>query len=351
MPHKPNVTITSPLLNSRGTTGTCWSLSADIYDVDGDETTNISWFSSLNGFLGAGTIMTSCYLSLGTHEIVCRALDAATKEGCATVTVHVTSGADYALDTNSLWLCSTDVGPYAGPCQFIQTGTTLAVNFQMRTPGIPTDISARIRMTTPDSVTTTLATPTWSNVTAFASLHHTIDIMPEQQGTYTFTAELINLSPEDTVPGDTFRTISNTTVIPPEIAALHNSIDFGLQDESSTPTGLTVSVYNSGGSPLIFNQLAVGGPHALAFTIDNDSLSSATLAPGATGTVHVVFDPVIIGRNQAYLELPCNDPWRTESALDLKGDYLVPEPFGYLILPGLSILLLRIHAGKKHAKA
>lgn len=351
MPHQPKVTITSPLLNNRGTTGTCWSLSADIYDVDGDETTNISWFSSLDGFLGAGTIMTSCYLNIGTHDIVCRAFDAAAKEGCATVTVHVTSGADYTLDTNSLWLCSTDVGPYAGPCQFIQTGTTLAVNFQMRSPGISTDISAHIRMTSPDSVTTTLATPTWSNVNAFASLYHTIDIMPEQQGTYTFTAELINLSPEDTVPGDTSCTISSTTVIPPKIAALHNSIDFGLQDESSTPTGLTVLVYNSGGSPLIFNQLAVGGPHAPAFTIDNDSLSSATLAPGTTGAVYIVFDPVIIGRNQAYLALPCNDPWHTESALDLKGDYLVPEPFGYLILPWLSVLMLRVHAGKKNGKA
>ena len=351
MPHRPKVTIITPLSNDRGTTGTCWSLSADIYDADGDMTTNISWFSSLDGFLGAGTTVTTSYLNIGMHDIVCRAYDAAAKEGCATVTVHVTSGADYALETNSLWLCSTDVGPYGGPCRFIQTGTTLAVNFHMRAPGIPTDIEARIRMTSPDSVTTTLATPAWSNVAAFASLYHTINILPEQQGIFTFSAELTNLSPADTVPGDTFCTISCTTVIPPEIAALHDSIDFGLQDDSSTPTGLTVFVYNTGGSPLIFNQLAVGGPQALAFTIDNDSLSSATLAAGATGTVYIVFDPVIIGRNQAYLALPCNDPWRPESSLNLQGDYLVPEPFGYVILAGLSILLLRINAGKKHAKA
>ena len=68
-----------------------------------------------------------------------------------------------------------------------------------------------------------------------------------------------------------------------------------------------------------------------------------------------IFDPafrriLIIGRNQAYLALPCNDPWHSGPSLNLQGDYLVPEPFGYVFVPWLSILLLRFYAAKKHAQ-
>jgi hypothetical protein len=344
VPHAPQVTITDPVAGDRGTTGTCWTLTADIYDPDNDETTNINWYSSLDGFLGIGTSVTAVYLSTGTHEIECRAYDGDGREGTAGVAVHVTPGIDYALDASNLWLCSTELGPYAGPCRSIHTGTPLAVCFQMRSPGVPADIAARIQMTGPDAVTTTIATPAWSNANEFAPLYHEIEVLPEQWGTYTFTAELTGMTPADTVPGDTTCMIQCTTVRPPEIAAIYDTVDFGYQGEGATATGRTVQVYNTGGEPLVFGRLSIGGQHATSYTIGEDLLSSVSLAAGATGTVRIVFDPMYVGCNQAYLSLPCNDPRRVKYSLDLKGDYLTPEPGGCMFLLGMGVMLVRRYA-------
>ena len=330
-PHPPSVDIISPINNSYGTTGTVWELSAAIFDIDGNTNFSVEWYSSIDGFLG-NSVSTSVYLSAGSHDIICNAIDSEAKFSSATVNVEVTPGVNYELGSNSLWLCSANVGPYAGKCVTIHTNTELTVVFNMIVPGGSSYIKARITMKSPDDGTTVLATPSWTNLTEFSTLSHEINVTPMQWGTYTFSVELIELFPDDSVPGGTTYSVSCSTVTPPKASAPNDGIvNFGYQAEADIPTGMVVFVYNDGGETLNIGQLSIGGKFATAFSMENDLLSLSSLNPGETGTVEIVFNPTFTGHNQAYLSLPCNDPSRDAHSLNLCGDYLVPEPCLFII--------------------
>ncbi len=336
--HKPSVKINSPIQGDRGTTSTVWNLSANVFHPDGDTNTSISWYSSIDGNIG-NTIQTSSFLSVGTHDIICNAINSAGKASAETVNVHVSTAVDYKLVSNNLYLCSGNIGPYAGQCTTVITNLPLTVVFNSRAPGGASYIRARISMTSPDNSTIVLATPEWTNITDQMTLYHAVTLTPIQYGSYSFTAELISMIPEDSSPGDTSCSIACSTIFPPKIGGVKAGIiDFSYQDDDSIPTGLVAKVFNYGGQNLHIGSIFIDGLNASAFSIENDFLSFAVLKPGETGTVRIVFDPGFTGRNRAFLALPCNDPSKSAFALSLRGDYLLPEPYGLIF--AFSFLLL-----------
>jgi hypothetical protein len=238
------------------------------------------------------------------------------------------------MPNGSLWLCSTESGPYAPQCDWLLTGTPVNVCLSMPAPDGASSISARIRMSSPGGPAQTLATATWTRINAFDQLYLEASVIPQAWGTYVFKAELTDMTPVDSVPGGTSQYVSCTTREPPKIASRSwvQSLDFGYQDEESIPTGVVVGVYNAGGATLQMGQLSLGGPHAAAYSMEDNMLSGASLQPGQTGTVRVVFEPTVAGRNQAYLSLPCNDPYRSGYAISISSDYLIPEPLDVLWL-------------------
>jgi outer membrane protein assembly factor BamB len=89
----------------------------------------------------------------------------------------------------------------------------------------------------------------------------------------------------------------------PEIRVSPTSLDFGMQElgRRSSPRDLTVT--NTGTAPLDITALALSGDPDFAI---NGSGGSATLAPGATRTISLVFTPSSIGERRGTLAISHN---------------------------------------------
>lgn len=88
----PTVQILSPSSGSNFTPGSTVTLSGSASDLkDGDLSSQISWTSSLNGFLGTGASLSTAQLSAGSHKITASVADSGSLAGSASVTITVGS--------------------------------------------------------------------------------------------------------------------------------------------------------------------------------------------------------------------------------------------------------------------
>ncbi len=80
-----------------------------------------------------------------------------------------------------------------------------------------------------------------------------------------------------------------------------------------------VTVRSAGTEDLAIGTIAVTGTDAQLFTIENDTCSGVTLAPGENCTVTIIFTPSSDGLKQATLEIPSNDPDTQVAEVPLRG--------------------------------
>jgi hypothetical protein len=115
-------------------------------------------------------------------------------------------------------------------------------------------------------------------------------------------------------------TLSGTGVVP--MASLStSSLAFGSQPVATTSAAQTVTVTNTGGSPLTISSVAVTGTNAAAFAVT--STCAAPLAASASCTVSVTFAPASAGPASATLTLTDNAAGSPQS-ITLSGTGTVP---------------------------
>jgi hypothetical protein len=137
-------------------------------------------------------------------------------------------------------------------------------------------------------------------------------------GCTTTKANAITITPEDTA------THPNTCVLPPPPAASVTAPNAGCANAGSVAaaggaTGTaTITILNSGGQPLtIAANPPISGANASDFTISPNT--AKTVAPGASTTYTITFDPSATGSRNAIVTFTTNDPANANVGVCLTG--------------------------------
>ncbi|MBN2006874.1 MAG: choice-of-anchor D domain-containing protein, partial [Anaerolineae bacterium] len=120
------------------------------------------------------------------------------------------------------------------------------------------------------------------------------------------SAELQIQSDDDDEP-TVIVTLSGAGAAAPEIVVAPLALDFGEQDVDAGPApSQTVIIGNEGSTELHITGVVLTGTGTGKFAIDGDT-GEATLAPGATRTLQVSFDPSSTGAQTAVLSIQSDD--------------------------------------------
>jgi len=111
----------------------------------------------------------------------------------------------------------------------------------------------------------------------------------------------------------------------PDITVTPTSLDFGSVAVGSSRPAQTVTVRNHGCSSLTIGTITLGGTNAGEFATQNDNCSGQSLAPGASATLQVVFNPTSAGAKTATLSIPSNDPDEDPFNVPLSGTGTQPN--------------------------
>lgn len=118
------------------------------------------------------------------------------------------------------------------------------------------------------------------------------------------------------------RTIERFQVTTPDIQVSTSSVAFGAIDLGGSLAG-SVVVSNVGDAPLVIGQIGIA-PLDAPFTVAGPT--TATLEPGASLQLDLVFLPLLAGDAAALLVLDSNDPDTPSVAVTLTGTGNEPEP-------------------------
>src|SRR5205814_1300270 len=97
-----------------------------------------------------------------------------------------------------------------------------------------------------------------------------------------------------------------TPTLAPELRISTGSVDFGYQPVGTTSAAQTVTLTNVGEVPLAVDGLSFTGPNPDRFAIASDT-GETTLAPGASRTVQITFNPPAATSYAASLAIRDND--------------------------------------------
>jgi hypothetical protein len=98
----------------------------------------------------------------------------------------------------------------------------------------------------------------------------------------------------------------------PAVSLSVTTIDFGTQTLNMASALQTVSITNSGSTPVTFGSAAISGANGADFTIGSDGCSGATVAPAASCSIGVIFTPSTLGTERAALQINTNPPLFTQ---------------------------------------
>ncbi|MCK4723209.1 MAG: choice-of-anchor D domain-containing protein [Dehalococcoidia bacterium] len=93
----------------------------------------------------------------------------------------------------------------------------------------------------------------------------------------------------------------------PDITVTPTSLDFGSVAVGSSRPAQTVTVRNHGCSSLTIGTITLGGTNAGEYATQNDNCSGQSLAPGASATLQVVFNPTSASAKTATMAIPSDD--------------------------------------------
>jgi len=108
----------------------------------------------------------------------------------------------------------------------------------------------------------------------------------------------------------------------PAISFTPKSLDLGNINAGYISAPQTVTISNSGYSPLSITQLQIEGSNPLDFSILNDTCTippNSTLAPSNTCTLQIAFNPAAGGNKAARLKISSNDPVNPATYIPLSG--------------------------------
>lgn len=112
-------------------------------------------------------------------------------------------------------------------------------------------------------------------------------------------------------------------------------VDYGVVPEGEASPVVTVTARNVGTGAVVLDDLALAGAGAAQYRVpaEGDGCSGATLLPGTTCGVAVVFAPGVTGAHAATLQVP-SDASNAPHAVDLTGLAPLVEPLPALGPPG-----------------
>ena len=132
----------------------------------------------------------------------------------------------------------------------------------------------------------------------------------------------------DNAPGSSPQVTLTGTVGTPAVSFSPASVGFGTVGVGVSSAPETVTVTNSGSSALSVSSLALGGTNPLQFAITGGTCGSGsvslTLAPGASCTVQITFDPTVAGPMAAELVVT-DDASSSPQSVELTGTASAPS--------------------------
>jgi hypothetical protein len=93
---------------------------------------------------------------------------------------------------------------------------------------------------------------------------------------------------------------------PPFVSLVPDNLDFGNQVVRRTSTAKRITVKNTGGKPLYFDSVDLGGDNPNSFAILRDTCTGATIDPDKACILDVTFTPSGTGGRNARLKLNDN---------------------------------------------
>ncbi len=96
--------------------------------------------------------------------------------------------------------------------------------------------------------------------------------------------------------------------------------DFGSVTAGTSSSRQTFTVANTGAADLVIGTVAVGGPDAALFSLQNDNCSGRTITPASNCTFQVLFAPSSMGAKTASVSIPSNDPATPTATVSLAGN-------------------------------
>ncbi|MEC4684935.1 MAG: M6 family metalloprotease domain-containing protein [Nitrospirota bacterium] len=125
-------------------------------------------------------------------------------------------------------------------------------------------------------------------------------------------AEVTSISPPQS-------TMTATLSVYPNISVDPLSIDFGIVELSDNPLSRSLTVTNSGQTPLVTGTISIQGRDMQDFVIRQDECSDLTIAPRENCKVDLIFSATSYGLKEATLVIPSNDPDTPDAEVSLKG--------------------------------
>ncbi len=104
----------------------------------------------------------------------------------------------------------------------------------------------------------------------------------------------------------------------PEISTFPSSMDFGTVNVGSS-SSVNLTITNSGPVNVLIQRLAISGPNAIDFIIQNENCTGPALLPSQICAIQIVFSPHAPGSKTATLSISSNDPNTPTRTVPLNG--------------------------------
>jgi hypothetical protein len=103
-----------------------------------------------------------------------------------------------------------------------------------------------------------------------------------------------------------------------EISTFPSSMDFGTVNVGSS-SSVNLTITNSGPVNVLIQRLAISGPNAIDFIIQNENCTGPALLPSQICAIQIVFSPPAPGSKTATLSISSNDPNTPTRTVPLNG--------------------------------
>ncbi len=103
-----------------------------------------------------------------------------------------------------------------------------------------------------------------------------------------------------------------------EISTFPSSMDFGTVNVGSS-SSVNLTITNSGPANVLIQRLAISGPNAIDFIIQNENCTGPALLPSQICAIQIVFSPHAPGSKTATLSISSDDPNTPTRMVPLNG--------------------------------
>jgi hypothetical protein len=333
----PVVKIFSPQPGDQAAPGHGWLLHAAAWEAPNGAGLSGSWHSSLDGFLGTGSLLQDVVLSPGTHQLSYRvtAANGATNSASASVTVAAMSSVDLALHVDDLTLSVPLRDPILTTVPQLRVGLSQTATLRLRNTGIPLTATMQLFVQSPGGAEQLLAEESiWLEPFAIARLGGAYTA--GQKGLHRFRGQVTVHTIHDDAPANNQHTWEITAAAPARLAFDTSSLM--LSGPAEAPTSRSITLRNSGDQGLIIQhiELKVANEEPGGFSIAHDDCAGQGLAAGEQCRITVAYVPREGIEEQIALAITTTDPEQPVRQITLTGR--VGPPAYRIYLPLIEML-------------